>query len=170
MPIDGVIVVLGSPNDAEGQLSSIALERCAQALSEFEKRPGYAILPTGGWGEHFNTTDKPHGFYVRRELLTRGIPESAFLPCAESSNTIEDASLSRPILDAYPNADLIVITSDFHAARAQFLFEREFPERRIASSTSATNLPPDELAQRQDHERKALKRLRNQSITKPSTE
>ena len=166
MVVDGVIVVLGSPNDNNGQLSSIALERCAQALSEFKKHPEYAVLPTGGWGEHFNTTDRPHGFYLRRKLLTRGIPESAFLPCAESSNTIEDASLSRPILDAYPDADLIIVTSDFHAARAQFLFEREFPERRIAISTSTTDLPPDELSQRQAHEKKALERLKNQNTTK----
>ena len=83
---DGVIVVLGSPNDARGQLQGIALERCSQALAVFRENPGYAILPTGGWGKHFNTTDKPHGYYIRQELTGRGIPESAFLPCAESSN------------------------------------------------------------------------------------
>ena len=37
MKFDGVIVVLGSPNDAKGQLSSIALERCSQALAEFKE-------------------------------------------------------------------------------------------------------------------------------------
>jgi len=165
MSIDGVIIVLGAPNDAQGRLSSIALERCSQAFSEFKKHPNYAVLPTGGWGEHFNTTDKPHGFYVRRELLGRGIPESAFLPCVESTNTVEDASLSRQILEAFPDASLIVVTSDFHSGRAQFLFEQAFPERRIVISESATDLPPDELARRRDHEHQALARLRNQSTT-----
>ena len=136
--IDGVIVVLGSPNDDQGQLMSVALERCSQALAEFRENPDYAVLPTGGWGEHFNTTDKAHGFYVRQYLSNQGIPVSAFLPCAESSNTIEDAGKSRPILDPYPGAELIVVTSDFHAARARFLFEREFPERRIRISESVT--------------------------------
>lgn len=166
MTTAGVIVVLGSPNDAQGRLSSIALERCSQALAEFKRNPEYAVLPTGGWGAHFNTTDKPHGFYVRQELLARGIPESAFLPCVESSNTIEDVTVSRPILDSYPEVELVVVTSDFHAARAQYLFEREFPERRISISASATDLPPDELARRQEHEHKALERLKNQSTTK----
>lgn len=160
--IDGVIVVLGSPNDRQGELLSIALERCSQALAEFKKNPDYAILPTGGWGKHFNTTAKAHGFYVRQELSGRGIPESAFLPCAESSNTIEDASLSRPILDSFPGAELIVVTSDFHAARARFLFEREFPERRITISESVTKLPPDTLERLQEHEQKALEKLKNQ--------
>jgi len=162
MQFEGVIVVLGSPNDAQGQLSSIALERCSQALEEFKENPKYAVLPTGGWGQHFNTTDKAHGSYVRQELLDRGIPESAFLPCAESSSTIEDATVSRLILDSYSELELIVVTSDFHAARARFLFAHEFPDRRITISESVTNLPPDELARLQAHEQKALERLKNQ--------
>ena len=169
MATPGVIVVLGSLNDAQGRLSSIALERCEQAFAEFQRIPEFQILPTGGWGEHFNTTDKSHGHYIRRELSVRGIPDSAFLPCAESSNTVEDATLSRSILDAYPGADLIVVTSDFHAARALFLFEREFPERKITVSSSVTNLPSDELARRSAHEKEALERLKKQSITNKCT-
>jgi uncharacterized SAM-binding protein YcdF (DUF218 family) len=159
MRIAGVIVVLGSPNDTQGRLLSIALERCSQAFVEFRRNPGYAILPTGGWGAHFNTTDQAHGFYVKQELIARGIPEWAFLTIAESSNTIEDAALSRPILEAYPGIDLIVVTSDFHLARARYLFEREFPERRITFSPSATDLPPDVITRLKEHEHKALKRL-----------
>lgn len=166
-PTRGVIVVLGSPNDAQGCLSSIALEHCEQALSEYRRNPKCRILPTGGWGRHFNTTDKPHGHYVRKELARRGIPDAAFLQCAESSNTVEDATLSRPILASHPGADLIVVTSDFHEARARFLFEREFPDRKITLSTSVTKLPAEELARRRAHEAKALDRLKNQSTTKP---
>ena len=158
-PIPGVIVVLGSLNDDQGRLSTLGMERCEQAFREFERNPGFAILPTGGWGRHFNTTSKPHAHYVREELSARGVPDSAFLPWAESSNTIEDAACSRPILEAYSEAELIVVTSDFHGERARLLFEREFPERKITLSTSATNLPPEELARRRDHEKRALERL-----------
>ncbi len=167
MKFKGVIVVLGSPNDAQGNLLSIALERCSQALAEFREHPDYALLPTGGWGKHFNTSDKAHGFYIREELMDRGVPGSAFLPCAESSNTIEDAGLSRPILDPYPGAELIVVSSDFHATRARFLFEREFPERKIRISESVTQLPPDVLARLQAHEKNALEKLRNQGRINP---
>jgi uncharacterized SAM-binding protein YcdF (DUF218 family) len=158
---EGIIIVLGSPNDAEGRLSSIALERCEQALAEHRKHPGFRILPTGGWGEHFNTANKAHGHYVRQELRRRGVCDSVFLPCTESSNTVEDATLSRPILDEYPDAELIVVTSDFHERRARFLFEREFPERTIRFSTSETHLPADDLARRRAHEERALERLRH---------
>ena len=157
----GIIIVLGSSNDAEGRLSSIALERCEQARVEYRKHPGFRILPTGGWGEHFNTTDKPHGHYVRQELFRRGVRDSAFLPCTESSHTNEDATLSRPVLDEYSDAEIIVVTSDFHARRARLLFEREFPERVIRFSTSQTHLPDDDLARLRAHEERALERLRD---------
>ncbi len=161
--IKGVIVVLGSPNDAQGNLLSIALERCTQAFAVYQRNPTYAVLPTGGWGQHFNTTEKSHGHYIRQELSSRGIPDSAFLPCAESSNTIEDAALAHPILDLYPGAELIVVTSDFHEARARFLFEREFPDRNITFSTSATKLPADTITRLIDHEKGALGKLKGLS-------
>ena len=159
--MQGIIVVLGSPNDDQGKLLSIAQERCAQANIEFRRNPDYAILPTGGWGEHFNTTDRPHGYYLKQALIARGIPESAFLPITESSNTIEDAGLSRPVIEAYPEAELIIVTSDFHEARANYLFKRDYPKRRICMSTCVTNQPPDVLARLQEHEQKALKILKN---------
>ena len=61
--------------------------------------------------------------------------------------------------------DFVVVTSDFHADRATFLFEREFPDRRITISTSTTDLPPEELSRRRDHEQKALDKLKNQGTT-----
>ncbi len=89
------IVILGSPNDEHGVLSSIARERCEKAVQEYQKHPGSKIIPTGDWGAHFNTTDKPHGSYLREHLKALGIPETDILECAESSSTIEDANLSR---------------------------------------------------------------------------
>jgi uncharacterized SAM-binding protein YcdF (DUF218 family) len=55
---------------------------------------------------------------------------------------------------------LIVVTSDFHLARAQFLFTREFPDVAIAFSGSKTHLPDEELQKRIAHERNALTKLR----------
>lgn len=154
------IIVLGSPNDAEGKLSSIALERCRQALAEYSQHPDAYILPTGGWGEHFNTTDKPHGYYVRQYLTAHGVPEQQILECAESANTIQDAALAKPILGRHGITDLIVVTSDFHVPRAQFLFRREFPDSRLSFSAAKTNLPEDELRRLKEHEERALGKLR----------
>jgi len=150
------IVILGSPNDKNGVLSSIARERCEKAVQEYRKHPGAKIIPTGGWGAHFNTTDKPHGYYLREYLKTHGIPETDILECAESSSTIEDARLCRRIAERHGIRELIVVTSDFHAERAQLIFEREFPDVPITLSLSQTHLPQNDLLKLKAHEKKAL--------------
>lgn len=160
------IVVLGAPNDENGVLSSIARERCEQALKEYQSHPGSKILPTGGWGAHFNTTSRPHGHYVREYLKTRGIPDEAFVECAESSNTIEDATLCRPIIERHGFSHMILVTSDFHAARAQYLFERECPGVSIELSVSRTLLPESDLQKRILHEQTALARLKQNAAGK----
>lgn len=153
------IIILGGPNDENGTLSSIAQERCRQALQEYQRHPGSRILPTGGWGPHFNTTTKPHGHYVREYLKALGIPDAAFVECAESSNTIEDARLCRPIVERHGFRELIVVTSDFHLARARFLFQQEFPGVAMEFSASPTRLPESDLRKRILHEQAALAKL-----------
>lgn len=153
------IVILGAPNDERGVLSSIAVERCEQALVEFHQNPAARIIPTGGWGEHFNTTAKPHGQYLREYLLAKGVAENAIVECVESTNTIEDAKLCRPVVVRHGFRKLIVVTSAFHLERAKFLFQREFPEVDLVFRASQTKIPEEELAQRIAHERRALARL-----------
>jgi uncharacterized SAM-binding protein YcdF (DUF218 family) len=154
------IVVLGSPNDAQGHLSTMAIERCQLALSEYRRRLGAKVIPTGGWGEHFNTTEQPHGYYLRKHLEAQGVRADDILECVESANTIEDAQLCRPVVERHGITDLIVITSDFHLPRARFLFEREFSKARLTFLGAKTRLPKAELARREQHEKMALSGLR----------
>ncbi len=154
------IVVLGSSNDTQGNLSTIALERCREALSAFRAHRGAWIIPTGGWGAHFNTTAKPHWRYVRAYLEAQGIPGASFLAGVESVNTIEDARLCRPVVEGHGIEELVVVTSDFHVPRARFLFEREFPGVRLTFLGAQTHLGKDELARLRQHEEQALAQLR----------
>ena len=160
----GIIIVLGSPNDEHGKLQSIAVERCERALRLHRDNPGWALLLTGGFGAHFNTTDRPHAHYVRQWLQGHGVPARAFLPFAESRNTREDASLAKPVAVAAGANVAAVITSDFHMDRARFIFEREFANTGItllfiATETDESRCALDLPALRR-HEREALARLR----------
>lgn len=154
------VVVLGSPNDQEGRLSSLAIERCEQALIEHKRRPDAYILPTGGWGAHFNTTEHPHAYYLRQFFIASGVCERQILECAESANTIEDAKLTKPIVERHGISELIVVTSDFHVARAEFLFRREFHDVALLFSPAKTHLPEADLRHLKHHEEKALARLK----------
>ena len=155
------VVLLGAPTDNQGRLSSIAEERCAMALRECRLHPEAYVLPTGGFGDHFNTTDKPHAFYTRQRLIAEGVDEARFLPHAESRNTVEDAALSAPILAKAGVTSVIIVTSDFHVARAEFLFKLALPESmEILFAPATTHLPEEELEKLRAHERGALAHYR----------
>jgi uncharacterized SAM-binding protein YcdF (DUF218 family) len=154
-----VIILLGASNDIRGKLSSLAIERCEQALLEYRRQPSAKILPTGGYGAHFNTTDQPHATYLRQYLVARGVPEADVLEPALSSTTLEDARLSRPTVDKVGVTRVIVVTSDFHMRRARYIFERAFPGIELTFSACVTRLPPDELRARQQHEELTLAKL-----------
>lgn len=154
------IVILGAPNDARGVLSSLAQERCQQAIADFRRHGRSWIIPTNSWGAHFNTTDQPHGHYLRAYLLAHGVPGDAIVECVESTNTIEDAKLCRAVVERHGFRRLLVVTSDFHVPRAWHLFTREFPDVPLEFSGAKTHLPPEELQRKIAHEKSALARLR----------
>jgi len=162
--VNGLIVVLGSPNSEDGELYSVAQERCRLALDEYTKHPGWKILLTGGYGAHFNTTHQPHAEYLKRYLTARGVPEADILEFAESSNTIQDAYLSKPIVRKYGVKHILVITSDYHQDRVRYVFEREFADTDVEIEFSIAQT--DEAACELDlealkrHEREALERLK----------
>lgn len=157
----GVIILLGAPNDEKGRLSPIAKERCERAILEYRKNPGYKILPTGGFGPHFNVTNQPHAYYSSRYLISRGVPEGDILDSVESSSTIEDAELSWPIIQKCKMESVIVVTSDFHIPRARIIFKRRFSEMPLLFAGSKTNLSKKELDKLKLKEKSALKQLRD---------
>ena len=77
--MQGILLVLGAPNDEQGNLSSIARERCDQAIRVYKEHPGYKILLTGGYGPHFNTTSLPHASYTKQYLMAHHVPEEDIL-------------------------------------------------------------------------------------------
>ncbi|MGD8540046.1 MAG: YdcF family protein [Candidatus Aminicenantes bacterium] len=157
--MEGMIILLGAPNDEKRRLSTIARERCERAILEWRKNPGYKILPTGGFGPHFNVTDKPHAHYSSRYLISRGVPEDDILEGVESSSTIEDAELSWPVIQKYGVERVIVVTSDFHIPRARIIFIRRFSKMLPLFAGSKTHLSKKELDELQLKEKKALKKL-----------
>jgi uncharacterized SAM-binding protein YcdF (DUF218 family) len=157
-----VIVVLGAPNDASGTLSAVALSRAEKAIAEYGERPGCKLLLTGGFGDRFNTTDKPHAHYVAQHLVRRGVDPGDILDFALSSNTVEDAILVRKILAGHPVDEIRIVTSDFHCRRAELIFRQAFPDRKVVVLASTVPLPPKEQARRLEHEAQALRQIEQQ--------
>ena len=150
-----VLIVLGSPNHPDGELSEIAKSRLDFAAKHFVE--GDRILCTGGWGDHFNCAPQAHADYAKGYLLKKGIPEQAFLENALSANTVEDAVKSKIILSELNRPLLTVITSDFHMERVQLIFNeilRDYTIQYIKVSSDFLNSV--QRTKLIEHERKAI--------------
>lgn len=159
----GIIVILGSPNSDQSDLYSVAKQRCELGIKEYIKHPNRKILLTGGFGDHFNTTDKPHAYYLKQYLIKRGVPEQYIIDFALSKNTLEDASLSKSIIAKYKVQNIVIITSDYHYDRAKFIFEKEFSDTNIQVHFSVCQTDENDcefdLKSQTEHEKRSLKML-----------
>lgn len=165
--MNGIIIILGSPNDEHGNLSETATGRLAQGLVEFRRHRDYKILCTGGFGEHFNTTDKPHAHYAIQYLIQEGISEKDILEIAKSGNTLEDALLSKSIVDKHDVRSLVVVTSDFHMKRVKHIFKKMFKGYDLAFSSAKTSFSKERYRALRKHEKTELERLRKNGIPSP---
>ncbi len=159
------IVVLGSPNDSEGKLSVIAHSRCEAVLTEWRKTPAIKVICTGGVGAHFNTTSTPHAQYLKRYLMSKGIPEVNFLPIVESRFTFEDATLSRNVIKEHGITSVLLVTSEFHLPRAKLVFSGVFPTLSFRYIAAMTPLAEEELLELEKHELAVMERERRNLLT-----
>jgi uncharacterized SAM-binding protein YcdF (DUF218 family) len=156
--MSSVIIVLGSPNDDNGNLLPIAISRCEKALLEYNRIDECKILCTGGFGQHFNVTTLPHGEYVQNYLIDKGVPHSSFLEIALSSFTLEDATLAEPILVNHGITHIVLVTSEFHMERAKLVFNHVLPNFSFDYAEAETLVSAVELQRLREHEEKAIKR------------
>lgn len=157
--LPGLLIVLGSNNTKKGVLSPVAKSRAAKAHEFWTRNPHFKFLLTGGFGAHFNQTDKPHGAYVRDYLISLGVPSSAILGVVESFNTIEDAFLSLIALEGITIDRLVVSTSDFHVRRAHLIFEKMFRGQKMEFLSSTPPVSALQHERYESHERQSIQRL-----------
>lgn len=161
---NGLIVILGSPNDEHGNLTTMGTGRLELGLKKYLERlkDDWKILLTGGFGEHFNNTDKPHAFYSKQILLSKGVSEHAFVDFALSRNTVDDALQARPIVEKHGLPELLVISSDFHMSRVELIFERVFPDCTLhfLGAKYIETVMPAERERLIQHEERELENLK----------
>ena len=153
-----VIIILGSPNDKKGQLLPIAISRAEAGLLEYKKNTDYKVLCTGGFGASFNATNIAHGQYLQTDLIAKGVSPSSFLDVTLSAFTLQDATLSKPILAQHSISRCILVTSDFHMERAKLVFNHVFPQLSFEYVKAETVVSKVEFDKLVAHEKKAIKR------------
>lgn len=157
---EGVVIVLGAPNNPDGSLSPIAESRVVRAAEVLKFRERWICLPSGGFGAHFNTTNKPHWQYVRRRLVDLGIDEARILNGINSRNTVEDACFALTRMADLGVKKVGVVSSDFHMPRVVYWFDRVFQDFEIEYFPATADLPRSQMEALIDHESRALERLK----------
>lgn len=171
-----LILPLGASNDAAGKLDAAYGPRVVRVLDRYKAcvaagRP-CRVLPSGGIQANFNPTQTPHWEYVAAALIDAGLPESVLLrPGLPALHTVDEAIMARSfVLDnqaAMGIQEVLVITSDFHAARARHLFGVAFGAHAACPVEARVEETPGAIAgeartQRVEHEKKSLRMLRNE--------
>ncbi|WP_028766220.1 YdcF family protein [Shewanella fidelis] len=157
--MNSVIIVLGAPNDDQGNLSEIAQSRCQEALRIHKTQPQSKLLMTGGFGA-FNQTDMPHAYYCQRYLMSLGVPADTFTNIALSRFTFEDATLAKPIVEQHGFSHITLITSEFHMPRAKLIFSALFANYQLSYYATTSPVSPQKMRQLQAHELTVMDRER----------
>lgn len=156
------IFVLGHSNDAFGRLSDAGLmriEAAAATMNSLSCAEEVRIVPTGGFADHFNTTDRPNWSYAKRALDELGVPKSAVWETGlNSAHTVEDAVLIADFLSSRHASKAIVVTSQSHVARSRLILRCIAPEWNFDFVASVE--PEDEAVLL--HETAAIKRIMDQ--------
>jgi uncharacterized SAM-binding protein YcdF (DUF218 family) len=159
------IVVLGSPNSPEGELFLMAKKRLDKCYEEYLLNK-YSIILTGGYGVHFNTSNQPHHYWAKEYLISKDIDNQDIIGFVDSANTVQDAALLLPILAQNPIKNLIIITSDYHKERVEFIFKSVLGEKVSLSyiGVDSEGIAPEMLEKLIAHEALALEGLRRNGI------
>ena len=159
-----IILTLGAPNDEQGNLSPMALDRLECTLGLYQHNDHVKILCTGGFGESFNTTNHPHAYYSRRFLMEQGVSEDVLLEPVLTTNTVEDFRMSKPIIEREKPDLLLVVTSDFHMRRVKLLHDLILKYPHVVFIPAKSSLSGEELAPLVLHEELAVKSLQERNF------
>ena len=115
-----VLIVLGSPADADGNPTPTELERVTEAVDEYERGVAPRMIFTGG---------PAHNRFVEAQVMARaaeaqGIAEPVVFVEPEARNTIENACDSVRMMRSHGWRSAEVISSSSHLPRAGMIFSQ----------------------------------------------
>lgn len=163
-----IYLVLGSLNYRTGELNDLAtnrLDKCLELTSKHDTDYNYGIICTGGFGSNFNNTSTPHGEHLFKYLRNNGIDEDKFIDIAFSKHTVDDAVLSKEIIEKINFKAIKIITSDFHEERVRLIFGKVFPKNWVFDINPA--ISKMEKARKEKltkHEARAIKQIKENGL------
>lgn len=119
------MIILGAGLKNGDQLSYSLKTRLDKALDVLKKHPHLSVVVSGGQGPDERITEAQA---MQLYLIQNGVPASQLILEDRSRSTYENLTFSRQELEAFfphfPQEPILLITSDFHQFRAQFIAQR----------------------------------------------
>ncbi|MDO4548516.1 MAG: YdcF family protein [Clostridia bacterium] len=113
-----VIIVLGARVMPDGELSTTLEYRIRSAYEAYEKGLAGAFIVTGAQGADEPVTEARA---MADYLLSRGVDEANIYMDDKSTDTIENMSNAKAIMEENGFEDALIVTSDYHMTRAVWL-------------------------------------------------
>lgn len=121
-------IVLGGIGDIDLRRKQINFgsggDRLFQVLPLYHKGYIQHIVFTGGSGS-IEFPEKKEGLYVKKYLLSIGVPDSVLFIESESRNTYQNAMLTKQLLDSVGlKGKFLLVTSGSHMPRSLAIFKK----------------------------------------------
>lgn len=92
------------------------------------------VLATGLYGERSPTKERPQSHDIRDALVTEGVPASVILTEEQSTNTLENVTFGKKVLDArgiHPSS-ILFYAKQHHAGRCMRTLRKHFQDAIIS--------------------------------------
>ncbi len=122
-----VIIILSGGILENASLSDFSVKRAEKGYELFMKGVSNRILISGRWSFLYEYEPKmTEAKAIKEHLLSLGVNKENILLEEQSVDTIGNAYFCKQILAKKRWKDILVITSDFHVKRTQYVFSKVF--------------------------------------------
>jgi len=156
--------VLGAGITKEGELTQIGRSRVEKAVSLYKFNHASRILLSGRHTHRITfIPPRTEAQAMREYAINLGVkPEHIYLE-ENSMDTLGNAYFSKQFFLKYNWKSIIIITSNFHLARTQYLFKKVYGrEFNFEIIPSLTFLPPENLMKHIDLEAQTIDKYKVQ--------
>lgn len=154
------IIVLGRNIYPDGSLPPDAISRVKKAVELYKRHEAPIIIMSGKYSHRTAQEPRVSEAYAMKEFaIDLGVPTSAIIEESHSTHTLANAYFTKKLIcEPQGWTDLILVASDEHMPRAEFLFKKTFGDSyRFTAVLSERVLTDAEYTAENTHEAMSMK-------------
>ena len=156
-----VIIVPGRGIESDGTLPVDALSRVRKAVELYKKRRALKIIMSGGYSYHLTSSpDISEAHAMKQYAESLGVAGKDIVEEDKSTHTLANAYFTKKLI-CEPNQwkDIIVVASDEHMPRVEYIFKKVFGTRYSFQFEISDRIINDQdYADQLQHEKASLDR------------